>query len=365
MSFFTNTTPTRVHSHHSQVDPYQLYELRRPHERSSNVVPQLPRQPDYAHTRLRYRRITSGSPLNAPTSVPLATNYPAAFRPARAYSFSSSDLSSFSLTSKSPDVQGKKTVTAVGFRKGGLRRCIQRVNRASPFRRTFRPTEEMDALHMNKHEAAPEMSSDFDISSDEDEDSFEDYQEQRRNSVVLPSSPLIEDDKLTRLNTAPIVIESLHKPVQTLPKSYPPSRQHRRALSRLPKTPASNPQQRHSTPHKFCFYAVPNSSSDRFQRAYSAHSDSHDHDRRTLKPSTRGNEVFSKLSHLSQFTPSTHVIPDHREAYIKHSQTFHTVDIDPDELSLSFVIHERKSKSSHKLLRKVLHAFDFVRLRAA
>ncbi|KAI0557407.1 hypothetical protein FGB62_305g08 [Gracilaria domingensis] len=364
MSFFTNTTPTRVHSHHSQVDPYQLYELRRPHERSSNVVPQLPRQPDYANTRLRYRRIISGSPQNAPTSVPLATNYPAAFRPARAYSFSSSDLSSFSFTSKT-GVQAGKTVTAFGVRKGGFRRCIQRVNQASPFRRTFRRTEEIDALRMNKHEAAPEMSSDFDISSDEDEDSFEDYQERRRNSLALPSSPLIEDDKLTRLNTTPVVIESLHKPVETLPKSSPPSRRHRRALSRLPKKSASNPHQRHSTHHKSCFYAEPNPSSERIQRAHSAHSDSYDHDGRNLKPSTRGNVVFSKQSHVSHFTPSIHVNVDHREAYIKHSRTFHAADIDPNELSLSFVIHERKSKSSHKLLHKVLHAFHFVRIRAA
>lgn len=41
----------------TEEDPYQVYMLRRPHERASNVVPQLPKQPEMAETRLRYRRI--------------------------------------------------------------------------------------------------------------------------------------------------------------------------------------------------------------------------------------------------------------------------------------------------------------------
>lgn len=42
-------------------DPYQVYMLRRPAERSSSVVPQLPKQPEMADTRLRYRRIAPES----------------------------------------------------------------------------------------------------------------------------------------------------------------------------------------------------------------------------------------------------------------------------------------------------------------
>lgn len=42
-------------------DPYHVYLLRRPHERASTIVPQLPKQPEMANTRLRYRRIGSGS----------------------------------------------------------------------------------------------------------------------------------------------------------------------------------------------------------------------------------------------------------------------------------------------------------------
>lgn len=38
-------------------DPYQVYMLRHPAERASSVVPQLPKQPEMADTRLRYRRI--------------------------------------------------------------------------------------------------------------------------------------------------------------------------------------------------------------------------------------------------------------------------------------------------------------------
>lgn len=40
-----------------EEDPYEVYVLRRPHERSSVVVPQLAKQPEMADTRLRYRRI--------------------------------------------------------------------------------------------------------------------------------------------------------------------------------------------------------------------------------------------------------------------------------------------------------------------
>lgn len=40
-----------------EEDPYQVYALRRPHERASSVIPQLPKQPEMADTRLRYRRI--------------------------------------------------------------------------------------------------------------------------------------------------------------------------------------------------------------------------------------------------------------------------------------------------------------------
>lgn len=55
-----------------EEDPYELYVLRRPHERASQLVPQLAKQPEMADTRLRYRRI-------APENDPSGSTYPRRF----------------------------------------------------------------------------------------------------------------------------------------------------------------------------------------------------------------------------------------------------------------------------------------------
>lgn len=59
-------------------DPYQVYLLRHPAERSSSVVPQLPTQPAMAETRLRYRRIAADARSGSVGS--LGTHFPARFQ---------------------------------------------------------------------------------------------------------------------------------------------------------------------------------------------------------------------------------------------------------------------------------------------
>ncbi|PXF47444.1 hypothetical protein BWQ96_02775 [Gracilariopsis chorda] len=59
-------------------DPYQVYTLRRPHERASSVVPQLPKQPEMAETRLRYRRIPAAARSGSFGS--LGNHFPARFQ---------------------------------------------------------------------------------------------------------------------------------------------------------------------------------------------------------------------------------------------------------------------------------------------
>ena len=46
-------------------DPYEMYVLRRPHERSSTVLQHLVKQPEYADTRLRYHRIGDEAAMSA------------------------------------------------------------------------------------------------------------------------------------------------------------------------------------------------------------------------------------------------------------------------------------------------------------
>lgn len=79
-------------------DPYEVYVLRRPHERSSAVVPQLPKQPEMADTRLRYRRIPaearSGSLCSLGNHFPRRFEFPN--RPSLLESLTSDDESNAS-----------------------------------------------------------------------------------------------------------------------------------------------------------------------------------------------------------------------------------------------------------------------------
>eukprot|EP00178_Gracilaria_changii_P020993 TRINITY_DN620_c0_g3_i1.p1 TRINITY_DN620_c0_g3~~TRINITY_DN620_c0_g3_i1.p1 ORF type:complete len:428 (-),score=71.43 TRINITY_DN620_c0_g3_i1:2012-3295(-) len=59
-------------------DPYHVYTLRRPNERASSVVPQLPKQPEMAETRLRYRRIPAAARSGSFGS--LGNHFPARFQ---------------------------------------------------------------------------------------------------------------------------------------------------------------------------------------------------------------------------------------------------------------------------------------------
>lgn len=59
-------------------DPYQVYTLRRPHERASSVIPQLPKHPEMAETRLRYRRIPAAARSGSFGS--LGNHFPARFQ---------------------------------------------------------------------------------------------------------------------------------------------------------------------------------------------------------------------------------------------------------------------------------------------
>lgn len=94
-------------------DPYQVYMLRRPAERSSSVVPQLPKQPEMADTRLRYRRIAPEARSGSFGS--LGGHFPARFefpnRRSLLESLTSDDeASSFAVRRprKDPDKQKKK-----------------------------------------------------------------------------------------------------------------------------------------------------------------------------------------------------------------------------------------------------------------
>lgn len=62
----------------TEEDPYQVYVLRRPHERSSHLVSQLSKQPEFADTRLRYRRIAPDSDDNneAQSTYPRRFEFP-------------------------------------------------------------------------------------------------------------------------------------------------------------------------------------------------------------------------------------------------------------------------------------------------
>lgn len=78
-------------------DPYEVYMLRRPAERASLVIPQLPKQPEMASTRLRYRRIppeaTSGSLGSLGNHFPPRFHFPN--RPSHLDSLTSDEDSSF------------------------------------------------------------------------------------------------------------------------------------------------------------------------------------------------------------------------------------------------------------------------------
>lgn len=92
-------------------DPYQVYMLRRPHERASSVVPQLPKHPEMADTRLRYRRIAPEARSGSFGS--LGNHFPARFhfpnRRSMLESLTSDDeASSFALCRKRRDRNGVK-----------------------------------------------------------------------------------------------------------------------------------------------------------------------------------------------------------------------------------------------------------------
>lgn len=92
-------------------DPYQVYMLRRPAERSSSVVPQLPKQPEMADTRLRYRRIPpearSGSLGSLGNHFPPRFEFP--HRPSLLESLTSDDETlSFGVTLKKEKKKKKR-----------------------------------------------------------------------------------------------------------------------------------------------------------------------------------------------------------------------------------------------------------------
>lgn len=61
-----------------EEDPYQVYMLRHPAERASSIIPQLPKQPEMAETRLRYRRIAPEARSGSVGS--LGNHFPARFQ---------------------------------------------------------------------------------------------------------------------------------------------------------------------------------------------------------------------------------------------------------------------------------------------
>lgn len=100
-------------------DPYFKYMLRHPAERASTVVPQLPKQPEMADTRLRYRRIPpttrSGSMGSFGGHFPPRFKFPP--RPSLLESLSSDDEhSSFSMRRKRGAGRNRRRRRCLGHR---------------------------------------------------------------------------------------------------------------------------------------------------------------------------------------------------------------------------------------------------------
>eukprot|EP00737_Agarophyton_chilense_P004982 gb/GEZJ01006827.1/.p1 GENE.gb/GEZJ01006827.1/~~gb/GEZJ01006827.1/.p1 ORF type:complete len:342 (+),score=39.81 gb/GEZJ01006827.1/:506-1531(+) len=340
------------------MDPYHLYELRRPQDRATSVVPQLPHQPEYARTRLRYRRITSMCPPNSRSPMP-PTSFPAAFHPPRANSFDSSDLSSISFKSKSWNFQAVPTATPV-LEKGSLLRYIRNVNRVYPFRRSFRKAAEMDMVKkLSVHGPAE---SEFEVCSDEQDHAVLDCEGRRRNSLTFPASKMHENDSLVRTNTAPLFVRQVRAREEAFCLSSSSSCRKRQFVHM---EKMDTPDRQSCLPHpptpSLCRAA-------RFRRERASRSQSAchlDNDSGLRHRTNFGGENEAVPSVSPQASPSFHQNLDSHETNSDNLPSFNETSVELTDHGLPYVLLQRTKKISRKILGKMSNVFHSTRMRDA